>query len=120
MKKLCLLLVLSFLLTACGGNASNVPAEESNSVPPASAISENTFALPEGYTLENMTETSCDIIRDGTCVGSIVRTELDPNVIATADSDAILGYLESYVSEGMDYEYMMGHAGENTSLLRFL
>lgn len=46
-------------------------------------------------------------------MGTFVRTDLDLNVIADADSDAILAYLETYVSEGMDYEYTMGHTAEN-------
>lgn len=119
MKKVFMLLVLAFLLTACGQSTSVAPTSGRTPTPTDSAISDSfsSFSLPEGYTIRNVTDTSCDIIRDGVCVGSFVRTELDPNVIATADSDAILGYLESYVSEGMDYEYMMGHAAENPTFV---
>ena len=119
MTELCMLLILAFLLTACGQGAAAVPTVGTEPAPAASPVSGpfSAFALPEGYSIQHVTDNACEIFRDEICVGSLVRTELDPNVIADADHDAILGYLESYVSEGMDYEYMMGHAAEDPSFI---
>ena len=56
-----------------------------------------TFSVPDGYSLSNITDKTCDILReDGTLVGGIVLTEITPeDMKRNSDSPAIARYLDS-------------------------
>ena len=55
------------------------------------------FSVPDGYSLSNITDKTCDILRsDGTLVGGIVLTEIAPkDMKRNSDSPAIARYLDS-------------------------
>lgn len=121
MKLTATILILCLLLTGCG--ASTVAADPTGnptlpaSEPQAAAQADFSFSLPDGYTIANATEDSCDIVKDGTSVGGFVRTGLGASAVTDPDSDVYLPYLETFVPEGLVYDYMAGHAEENPTLI---
>lgn len=71
------------------------------------------FQLPEGFHLQTKDKSTYSLINGDQPVGEIVKTTLSTDVLSTPDCEDIIAYLETYVSEGMQYEYMMGY-GEDT------
>ena len=66
-----------------------------------------TFSLPEGYSLSNITDKNCDILReDGTVVGGIILTEISQkDMKKDSDSPAIPRYLDSVAGPENMSEY---------------
>lgn len=56
-----------------------------------------TFSVPDGYSLSNITDKTCDILRsDGALVGGMVLTEISPkDMKRDCDSPAVARYLDS-------------------------
>ena len=77
-------LLLAVLLLGCG--KETIPEKGDFSV-----------SLPEGYSISNVTDKSCDILRsDGALVGGMVLTEIAPeDMKRDSDSPAIPRYLDS-------------------------
>lgn len=77
-------LLLAVLLLGCG--KETIPEKGDFSV-----------SLPEGYSISNVTDKSCDILRsDGALVGGMVLTEIAPeDMKRDSDSPAIARYLDS-------------------------
>lgn len=72
------------------------------------------FSLPEGFSIDNETDQTCSIVRDGEIVGGFARTDLDVDCIENGIRDAakqkaVGAYLETYAAASLEYEYMMSY-----------
>lgn len=129
MKKLiALTCLITIILTGCkalSDNKSNIhpttflePAEIENNSQIAPQQTENfNFLLPDGFSIDNITDKDCSIIYNNNIVGGVILTSLGVDVISNPTSDIIMAYLESFVTPPLVYEYMMGYSENNPTML---
>ena len=121
-----ILLILVISLTACYSNHAEVldtthtilqeTATEAFTVPRDKSEYFN-FILPDGFEIENTTDLNCSIVHDGQVFGGFVLTGLSTEIFNCSEDDALINYLESYVTPPLDYEYMMGYGGGDPSYI---
>ena len=117
MKKLfviCLLLVL--VLSGCASPATGSGADYETIVPEAGDF---TFELPEGYSVEDITDFSCTILRDedAAAVGGIEVTPLTQKALTEDKAKSILLYLQNDFHQTNDVEYITSHWTEGDPMV---
>lgn len=99
------LLILSIIVMGCGcGSKQNI---QSGSFPD--------FQLPKGFHLQNKDATAYYLVNEEETVGEIVKTPLNAEVLSDPDCDEVIYYLETFVSAGMQFEYMMDYSDDGSS-----
>ena len=116
MKKLfviCLLLVL--VLSGCGSPAASDASYETL-VP---EVGDFTFALPEGYSVADIEDFACTILRDedGAAVGGMEVTALTQNALTEDKAKSILLYLQKDFHKTNDVEYITSHWTEGDPMV---
>lgn len=104
MKWMCLF--LSFCMVLCGCQTA-VPAE--TECDPGS-ISDFTFSLPEGCTLEADEENSLHILKNGEIIGGLVLTGLDTACLEDTGDAGVHKYINSYGPMPLICEYLIMQA----------
>lgn len=87
--------------------SSTIAASEMQTSPSEYSILD--FPLPDGFVIDNKTDHSCAIVRNGEAVGELVVTQLDASCIDDPECDEVIAYLETYVAPPLGYEYMMNY-----------
>ena len=108
MKKL-LILYLLLLLTLCGCSEP----------PYSSAVGDFTFYPPEGYSIEEITDLNCVLVRDAdsTVVGGIELTAMKRKVLTEDHAKTILHYLQEDFHKTYNVEYITSHWGSGNPLV---
>lgn len=73
-----------------------------------------TFELPEGYSISNVKEESCSIVRDedSTIVGNIEITELNLRDLQDSEIRNIMLYLQNEFHKTNNIEFISSHWGD--------
>ena len=98
MKKLLILsLLLVLMLSGCAEH------------PVASAAGDFTFYPPEGYSIEDITDINCTILRetDSTVVGGIEVTTLSRKSLTRKNDNSIILYLQDEFHKTLDVEFIL-------------
>ena len=108
-KFACILLALLLVLpTGCSGKAAEVKQADFS------------FNLPEGYSLSDMTDESCNIVSDegGAIIGGITVTSLKPKLLSNENSTTeIMTYLQNEFHKTDNVEFIALYGGkENPSV----
>ena len=108
MKKLLILSVL-LMLTLCG--CSEIPYD--------SAVGDFTFYPPEGYSIEDISDLNCTIVRDAdsAVVGGIELTAMKRTVLTEKHAKTILLYLQEEFHKTYNIEYITSHWGKENPLV---
>ena len=103
-KFACILLALLLvLLTGCSGNAAEAKQADFS------------FNLPEGYSLSDVTDESCNIVsdEDGAVIGGITVTSLKPELLTNEDSTTeIMTYLQNEFHKTNNVEFIALYGGK--------
>lgn len=75
------------------------------------------FTLPEGFVMEDVTDTACSVVRDGETVGGFILTDMKVSDLTDSRSAALLLYLEN-IAEGT--EYFSWEGGDSEHPIQYL
>mgnify|MGYP006956041341 CR=1 FL=1 len=104
-KFACVVFALLVILTGCSGKA--VEAKQADF----------SFNTPEGYSLSDVTDESCNIVsdEDGTVIGGITVTSLKPKLLTNEDSTAeIMTYLQNAFHKTNNVEFIAFYSGSGS------
>lgn len=103
-KFACILLALLLvLLTACSGNAAEAKQADFS------------FNTPEGYSLSDVTDESCNIVsdEDNAIIGGITVTNLKPKLLSNENSTTeIMTYLQNEFHKTNNVEFIALYGGK--------
>ena len=103
MKKLFIFpLILVLVLSGCAEH------------PVAPAAVDFTFDLPEGYSIAEITDLNCTILRDadGAVCGGIEVTTLSPKSLTEKHAKSIMQHLQEEFHKTNNIEFITSHCGE--------
>ena len=108
MKKL-LILCIMFILILCGCSEP----------PYSSAVGDFTFYPPEGYSIEEITDLNCVLVRDAdsAAVGGIELTAMKKKVLTENHAETIMRYLQEDFHQTYNVEYITSHRGSDNPLV---
>lgn len=105
-KFACILLALLLVLLAgCSGKAAEVKQADFS------------FNLPEGYSLSDVTDESCNIVsdEDGAVIGGITVTSLSPELLTNEDSTTeIMTYLQNEFHKTNNVDFIAFYSGSGS------
>ncbi len=101
MNLFCLLLSCLLLVSGCAG--SSIPS----AAPVPQDISLFSFSLPEGYDFQPSGTDTLTILKDGSPIGAVVLTDLDPSCTEDTGNPAVHQYLNSYGPVPLICEYII-------------
>ena len=107
MKKCIVFMLFLALLTGCAGRTS-VPD-----------VGDFTFDLPEGYSVSDVADVNCVILRDadGVTVGGAEITELKCKDVTGKKTDNIMQYLHNQFHMTNNTEYIAFHWGQKHKIV---
>ena len=107
MKRLLVFCLLLIMLAGC----SNPPYD--------SAVGEFSFYLPEGYSIEDISDLNCAIVRedDSAVVGGIELTALKRRSLISDRDNSIILYLQDQFHKTRNVEYILQQWNESTPLI---
>lgn len=106
-KLLSLSLLLVLMLSGCAEH------------PVASAAGDFTFYPPEGYSIEDVTDINCTILReeDSTVVGGMEVTTLTRTALTRKKDNSIILYLQDEFHQTKDVEYILERWNDSLPLV---
>lgn len=102
-KFACILFALLVMLTGCSGKAAEAKQADFS------------FNTPEGYSLSDVTDESCNIVsdEDGAVIGGITVTSLNPELLTNEDSTTeIMTYLQNEFHKTNNVEFIALYGGK--------
>ncbi len=106
-KLLAIAFVFVVMLTGCAGGEA------------APEKGDFSFELPDGYSVSNVTDKNCSIVRDGDggAVGGIELTELKDRDLKDDENKKIMTYLQNEFHKTNNVEFIAFHWGEENPIV---